>query len=59
MPEWKQELGAHVFQAVIFPARWSGPAAIFVGGVSWAVLPSVAFAVLWRRVHPGRDEHVR
>jgi hypothetical protein len=49
VPEWKQKLGSQVFDAVIFPARWSGKAAIFVGAACWAFPPSLAFAIVRRR----------
>ena len=49
-PEWKQKLGAQLFDAVILPARWSGPAAIFVGAACWTFPPALAFAIVWRRV---------
>ena len=52
LPDWvvrDQELGGRVFDAVIFPARWSGQAALFVGATLWALVPAFAFAWFWRR----------
>lgn len=66
LPDWlvrEQELGGRIFDAVIFPARWSGGAAIFIGPALWALLPSVAFAFLWRRItqrsHVLRTHHIQ
>jgi hypothetical protein len=60
LPDWyvrHYELGSRVFAAVIFPARWSGQVSIFVGAALWALLPSLAFAFLWRRVRRPKNSN--
>jgi hypothetical protein len=52
LPDWyvrNQELGGRIFETVIFPARWSGSLAIFLGAALWALLPSAFIAYVWQR----------
>jgi hypothetical protein len=45
----EQELAGRLSEVVMFPARWSGEAAPFLGPAVWALVPSIVFARRWRR----------
>ena len=53
VPEWlvrQEAIKEHIFETIIFPARWSGGSALFVGAAIWAVILSIALAYIWRSV---------
>jgi hypothetical protein len=47
-----EEMATRIFDLLIFPARWSGGGAFFVGTAIWALFLSGILVLAWRLFRP-------